>query len=357
MKRINKVGYYFFVILLFMVIFPVMLMAASKRPVTASELAMYSGADRQQLLEQGAKKEGKLTFYTSGIFEQSVQPVVEAFQKKYPFVKLDLWRAGTNTLVPRITEEFKAGSHLADTIEGTQTNMMVLQKMGIVEPFFSPALADIEEGAITKASKDGGAVAVAFRSMGLGVGYNPKLISKNELPKTYQGLLDPKWKGKMALVGTNTGASWLGVIIHAMGEEFAEKLAKQEFTVHMVAPPTLLDMIINGEYAFSPTIYESNVASAKRKGASTDWIPLEPVHVNVGQIALAKNPPHPYSAMLFIDFQLSKESAILIQQRGYDSLRKDVPSLSQPYKKYFGADSLESADKEQERFKKLFLTK
>ncbi len=344
------------VVLIVFLAFPGSLLLAANKPSTAAELAMYKGSDRQQILEEGAKKEGKITFYTSGTIEQSVGPLVDAFKKRYPFINVDIWRAGTNALTPRIVEEFKAGKSVFDNVEGTQANMMVLQKLGIIQPFYSPNLIYMEKDAITPAA-DGGAYTVVFRATGIGVGYNTKLINKSQLPKTYQDLLDPKWKGKMAIAGSNTGTSWVGVILNTHGEEFLKRLSQQDIVVHMVSGFALLNMVANGEFAFSPTIFDSHAIASKEKGAPVDWFPLEPVHVNVGQIALAKEVHHPHAALLFADFELSKEGAEIQKSKGYAHLRKDVPALTQPYKKYFGSDSIEEVKNNQELFNRYFLKK
>jgi len=351
-----KKGWYCLIAALFVVMVCPGSASAANKPVSGAELALYKGADRQQILEEGAKKEGKLTFYTSGTIEQSVGPLVDAFKKRYPFISVDIWRAGTNALTPRIVEEFKAGKGVFDNVEGTQTNMMVMQKLGIIQPFYSPNLAYMEKDAITPAA-DGSAYTVVFRATGIGVGYNTKLITKSQLPKTYQDLLDPKWKGKMAIAGSSTGTNWVGVIVETYGEDFLKRLAQQDFAVHMISGFALLNMVINGEFAFSPTIFDSHAIASKEKGAPVDWLPLEPVHVNVGQIALAKEVRHPSAALLFADFELSKEGAEIQKSKGYAHLRKDLPSLTPPYKKYFGSDSLEDSRKNQELFNRYFLKK
>src|SRR3989304_6666169 len=121
--------------------------SATKKPTTAAELALYSGPDRQQILEEGAKKEGKLVFYTVGIVNQAVRPVIDAFQKKYPFIKVDIWRAGSNDLLPRLLEEYRAGKHQCDVIEGTQLLSILMHKEGMIQPFYSPNLQSIQEDA------------------------------------------------------------------------------------------------------------------------------------------------------------------------------------------------------------------
>jgi len=331
---------------------PCPILAAAKKPVTLAELALYKGTDRQQILEEGARKEGKVTLYTSGT--QAVNPVTEAFEKKYSFIKVDSWRASSAPLISRTVEEFRSGRYAFDVMEGTQSNMMVLQELGIVQAFYVPNLIFMEEEGMTPAP-GGGVYAVALRSHGVGFGYNTKLVSKAQLPRTYQDLLDPRWKGKLAVAASDTGPNWAGTIYHKYGEELLRKIAAQDFTIHTVSALTLLDMIVNGEYPASPTIFDSAVFGRKQKGAPVAWVPLEPVRVNVGQVALAKHAPHPYAALLFADFKISKESAVIHRGLGYDNFRKDVLPIEQRYKKYFGQDTIEEVKEEHDLFNRLFM--
>jgi iron(III) transport system substrate-binding protein len=326
--------------------------AASKIPTTPAEIALYNGADRQQILEEGAKKEGKLTFYSSLTWARQF---ADAFQKKYPYIKVDVWRASSENIMPRVLEEHKAGKHVADVVEVTQVGGVVMEQLGVLQAIFSPNVAYIEEGAVSKSPR-GEVFRAAFRASGVGLGYNTKLITKDQIPKTYRDLLDPKWKGKMAIAGTDTGQYMMEAALDTYGEEFVKQLAKQEFDVHMVSARALLDMIINGEYAMSPSIFDAHVLESKKKGAPVEWIPLEPVHVNLGQIVVPKNSPHPYGAMLFVDFELSKEGAELYKAAGYNSTRKDVPALIS-FKKHYGAESMDDVKKNQAIFNKLFLKK
>jgi len=327
--------------------------AAVKKINSADELTRYKGADRQKILEEGAKKEGLLIFYTSSVW---APPIVKAFQNKYPFVKVITWRAGSSALIPKIMEEYGAGKHLFDVIEITQAGNTIMRTAGIAHSFYSPELAAIEEGALTKAP-EGGVYAAPFRTSGIGLGFNTKLVSKEQVPKTYRDLLDPKWKGKMAIAGESTGVNWMGTVLETQGEDVVRKLAKQDIQVHMVSGRALCDMVINGEYALSPTIFDSHVAESRAKGAPVDWMPLEPVHVNLGLIGLARYILHPHAALLFIDFELSKEGAAINKQGGYNPMRNDVPPLMKPYKKFYGSKSVEQTRQWSDLYNQLFLTR
>ena len=329
--------------------------SAAAKPVTAAELALYQGADRQQILEEGARKEGKLTFYTTGILTQSVRPFVDAFKKKYPYIKVEIWRAGTNKLIPRVMEEISAGRHIVDVIELPQSGQVLLQESQILQPFYSPNLVHIEKGVI-KAAPGGHAFSVGHWQSGISLGYNTKIISRQALPKTHHDLLDPKWKGKIPIPTSGTGISWAGACFEAYGEEFLKKASQQNFVAHAISGRALLDMIIAGEYEFSPTVFDSHVRKSKSKGAPLDWIPLEPVLCFTDHIMMSKYVAHPHAALLFIDFDLSKQAGEIYKMNGYNSPRKDV-SVEREYKKYHGPFSSDQAKLWNSLFNKYFLKK
>ncbi|MFC1815290.1 hypothetical protein ACFL0M_04955 [Thermodesulfobacteriota bacterium] len=95
MMRLNKRFVVLVVVSIF--VFTGSAMSAPKKPTTVAELALYKGADRQKILEEGAKKEGKLVFYTTGT---QAKYIVKAFQKKYSYIKVEMWRAGTRKFLP-----------------------------------------------------------------------------------------------------------------------------------------------------------------------------------------------------------------------------------------------------------------
>lgn len=337
-------------VLLVVIAFPAWVSAAQKLTATVKELALYKGADRQKILEAGARKEGRLIFYTSGILTQAVRPVVDGFQKKYPYIKVIIWRAGGEQLIPKIMEEYKSGKLPCDVIEGTLTTQLALQAAGISQPYYSPNLPYIDEGARMPAP-GGGVFSAGFRESGSGLGYNTKLIPGSDVPRTYRDLLNPKWKGKGALTGSDLAKDVVGAMLFTFGEEYVRRFADQNFAVQMISVRALADMIVNGEYSLSPCITDAHVTTSKQKGAPIEWIPLEPVLVTIGQIALSKQAPNPHAALLFSDFELSRESAEIHRQRGYNPTRTDASGRA-TYKKFYGVKTFE----ERMRYIKLFDT-
>ena len=135
MVTCRGIGYFFMYLWAAVFLFAGIAQPAQKKPATAAELALYEGADRQQLLEEGARKEGKLTLYTVGILTQTVRPKVAAFEKKYPYIKVEIWRASNDELFARVFEEYMAGRHVVDVIETTQSGELTAEERGFSSRF------------------------------------------------------------------------------------------------------------------------------------------------------------------------------------------------------------------------------
>ena len=120
-----------------------------------------------------------------------------------------------------------------------------------------------------------------------------------------------------------------------MGREYLDKMADQEVSVQDMAPAALMNLVVSGEVPLSPTIFDANVTIARQKGAPVEWRPLEPVVTTVGSAALMSKAPNPHTALLFIDFLLSKEGQQLIMKGGLWSPREDVGTVDQKFKKSY----------------------
>src|SRR4029450_3883579 len=153
---------------------PLSLSAQAKKPMTLSELASYNGADREQILVAGAKTEGKVVWYTS-LAGSSYKELAQGFEKKYPGIKVDVYRAASNELMARITAEAKARQYLVDTIETTLPLLKSLREAGLLAVYPSPHLAKYP----THAKENAGNGLYYWgvnRESFIGVGYNPNLI-------------------------------------------------------------------------------------------------------------------------------------------------------------------------------------
>src|SRR5438552_14022167 len=114
---------------------------AASFAASVEDVAMMKSADRQKILVEGAKKEGKLMWYTTLIVDQVVRPVKEAFEKEYPFIQIDFYRGNAENLVRRMLAEYQAKRYDVDLIDGTVSPVMV-QRAGLLQRFYSPFFAE-----------------------------------------------------------------------------------------------------------------------------------------------------------------------------------------------------------------------
>ena len=314
---------------------------AANVPMTSAQLALYQGADREKVLVEGAKREGQFTLYTSHTWFKTF---VKEFEKKYPFIRASEWRNDSKNVIRKVIEEVKAGRVLADVVETTADGLGVLKREGLFQEYFSPEARHYPND--LKPRGKNGFFYLPNRETYNSLGFNNQLIPSASAPRGLKDLLDPKWKGKMAITNTTTGARWLGNALESLGREFLEKLADQDVSVQDMAPAALINLVVSGEVPLSPTIFDANVTLAKQKGAPVEWRPLEPVVTTVGSAALLNKSSNPHSALLFIDFLLSKEGQQLIMKGGLWSPREDIGSLDQKFKKNYLDEKYSSEEME-----------
>ena len=305
--------------------------AAQAKPMSIAELALYRGKDRENILLEGAKREGQVTFYTSNTWVAG--PVSQEFEKKYPFVKANVWRSDSKALLRRLTDEHAAGKFLADVVETSPEYVTILSRNSMLQDYYSPELRFYDDNAKVKGKN--GVIAWTNREIYISLGYNTKLIPPAEAPKSLNDYLDPKWKGKMSIAGTTTGTQWIGAVLEARGREFLEKVSAQDINVQNISGAALSGLVASGEVPLSPTIFNSNVFTHKQKGAPIDWRPVDPVIAGVGTSGMVVNAPHPHAALLFLDYLHSKLGQEVAMKGGLSSARNDIGSLEQKFKKVY----------------------
>ena len=296
--------------------------AQTRKAMTISELVTYGGKDREQLLYAGAKGEGKVTWYTS-LAGDSYRGMVKAFETKYPGVKVEAYRVSGSEITTRMTEEAKAKRYIADTVETTEGNLMFMRDAFLLRPYLSPHFATYPEDAKEKSERGLYFWAIARESY-IGFAYNKKLLSKNAVPKNYEGLLHPELKGRMGVSISDPAYKVIGAIIRTRGVELVKKLKVQQIALHSIIPPALLDLIASGEVLASPAIFRNHTLNAIAKGAPVDWVPMDIVPTNVGGAAIAAQPPHPHAALLLADYLLGPDGQAVLEKFEYGSASKNL---------------------------------
>jgi iron(III) transport system substrate-binding protein len=305
---------------------------AFAQPKTVAEIALYQGPDRQQILIEGAKKEGQVLWYNANVW---LAKAAQEFEKKYPFIKVAIWRSDPTTQVKRVMEEYASGRYLVDVIESLDTGLRFIYREGIYQEHYSPELAYYPDQ-LKKKGKNGVFYA-PIRENYLGMAFNTKLIPPADAPKVYNDLLDPRWKGRMSLGADNAGHWWVGHVLDStgLGREFLEKMARQDVKTLPMAAAAIADLIVSGEVPLCPAIFNSTVVVAKQRGAPIEWRPLEPVMANLGCAGITTKAPHPHAAMLLIGYLQSKEGQEFLMKGGLSSPREDIGSLTQKFKKTY----------------------
>ena len=304
----------------------------SARALTAEEILTYKGPDRQKMLEDGARREGTVFIYSGMIVNQLLRPLTEAFERKYPFIKTRYWRGDSNQVLVKVLSEMQANALEADVVEGSGISAFAAAGSKIVLPFYSPMLEALPREDV---APDRTWAATRFRYIGLG--YNTNSISKDEAPKTYDDLLDPRWKGKMAWhVGSDASGALVTIsaLLATWGKEKTEaylsKLAEQEIAPLAVSNRQVVDQVILGEYWIGVGISAHHPVISAGRGAPSATVLLDPIPSLSDCIQVLKGARHPHAAMLFVDFILSTEVQRLMQAAEYFPSNPNVelsPSL------------------------------
>jgi len=292
----------------------------ASRPSTLADLAKYMGADRERLLYDGAKKEGKLVWYTSLVPSKEIAKAVES---KYPGVSVEVYRAGGIELLNKASSEAKARRYIADTIESTPGALMSLRDEQFFIPYNSPHLKAYPDRAKEKAS--GGMVFwTTDRESYIGVAYNKNAIRPADVPKNFDDLLKPGLKNKIGASTDESSARQIGAMVRAKGEGFVRKLKDQEVTLQAATGPGFNELIVTGEVPLSFVGFSTNVSHSAAKGAPIAWVPMELNVANAGGVGISAHAPHPNAGMLLLDFLISPEGQkMLTETFAYGSAAKE----------------------------------
>ncbi len=293
---------------------------AQPSAATTAALAALTGAERQKRLAEGAKKEGVVSIYTS-MPQDDMAALTTAFEAKYG-VKAKVWRSGSEKILQRGLLEAKASRFEVDVFETNSPEMEVLSREKVLIAGNSPFLNELIPQAIP-AHKEW----IATRLNIFTCAYNTKLVKKEELPKTYQDLLDPKWKGKLSVEADDS--DWLAETVMKMGEEKGIALFKEiarKNAVSVRKGHTLLsNLVASGEVPMALTVYNYKIEQMKNSGAPVDWFALDPTIARPNANGVARNAPHPHAALLFQDFELT-EGQVILGKRDFIPTSTKVPS-------------------------------
>jgi ABC-type Fe3+ transport system substrate-binding protein len=288
--------------------------------------AAVRAADPDPALVEAARKDGTVVWYSGMIINQIVRPLVERFEAKYPGIKVQYSRASGNDNALKIMNEARARRPLADMFDGT-TALNALLDGGLIAEF-RPA----EAQRYPANRKDPKGLWTSPNVYYYTAAYNTNLVPAAEAPKTFDDLLDPKWKGKMAWTYDLTVGGPPGFIHNILtikgqdkGMAYLKEFAKQQPVVIPAAQRVVLDKVIAGEYPIGLMTLSYHSTISANQGAPVQWLKMPPMIMSVNTVSVLKNAPHPNAARLLIEFLLSREGQEIMAANDYMPADPEVP--------------------------------
>ncbi|HEV8640539.1 MAG TPA: extracellular solute-binding protein [Methylomirabilota bacterium] len=265
----------------------------------------------QDPIVESARKEGRFTWYTSMNIDDS-QPLLDAFRKKYPFIKPELWRGSSEKVLNKIQTETRAGKFFFDVVAVNAFEAGFIKANKLAQPYLPPSAKAYRKGFV-----DPEGYWVDIYDNYFVLGYNTKLVAKAEAPKSWDDLLDPKWKGKFAMDPEDH--PWYLALQDAWGREKAEKygraLAGQ--TIQWRKGHTLIAQLLTaGEFPLG-LVYAHRIEELKQKGAPVEWVTTtDPIPAELHPILIAAKAQNVNAAKLFVEFIASREGQAMIKAFG-----------------------------------------
>jgi iron(III) transport system substrate-binding protein len=316
-------------------------------------LTRVTVAAENDAVVEAAKKEGALVFYTSMTADQG-QKVLGAFRARYPFIQPQIFRAVGERLLTKIMTEVQAGKYDFDVVQSAETQAYFLKRKNLLLKYVSPEVKYLQ-----KPFFDSDGFWAAVYIMPNVIGYNTRMLKKNEVPRTDEDLINPKWKGKIGM--DHTKPEWFAWKLKRMGEKagpaYMKKLGAQEFKLY-AGQTILTNLLAAGEFPLVLNTYVHTAEDIRRKGAPVDWVAQDPVFTKFQPIGVGAKASHPNAAKLFIDFVLSEEGQKLIASFGRVPTRRGVPTTVQGLDKLsYVVDEISAGDdynKNYELFRAVF---
>jgi iron(III) transport system substrate-binding protein len=235
--------------------------------------------------------------------------------------------------------EARAGRFEVDIFDTNGPEMESLHREKILQEVKSPYLADLIPQAIMPHREW-----VGTRLNIFALAYNTRLVKKDELPKKWEDLLDPRWKGRLGIEAADE--EWFAGVVGQLGEQkglqlFRDIAAKNGLSVRK-GHTLLTQLVAAGEVPLALTVYNYKAEQLKQKGAPIDWFVIPPAIARPNGIGMARRAPHPNAAVLFYDFMISDAQFLLLERDFVPTSRKIKTKLNQfPLKFVNSSDMLD----------------
>jgi iron(III) transport system substrate-binding protein len=283
--------------------------------------AIQARAQSEAELVRGAKKEGKVVYWTT-MRVPDAQALADAFEARYPFLKVEVVRISGDQLIERAIVENRTGRVTADVLDAF--SFKILQNKGMLQPYATPEATAYPEG--YKDPKNHWLTLYCAYNV---ISYNTKLVPAADVPKDWEDLLHPRWKGKLGI--DDQDYYWYAGMIKYWGEEkgrkYMESLARQDL-IWRRGRGLLTELMSTGEFDGVVVTFPDMVEQMKAKGQSVEWVKTtNPILVTLDMIGLPVKAPRLNAGKLFMNYSVSKEGQEVLRKRNRISARPDIKPL------------------------------
>jgi iron(III) transport system substrate-binding protein len=291
-----------------------------------TKYASLTGSARTDRLSADARKEGSLDIYTSNT---DIDDLVKAFEKTYSGVKVNVYRANSETVLQRASQEASANRTANDVVDTNDFELDSMSGAHLLAPYTGPAKAGLRAGAVFPDW-------TAERFNAFVIGWNTNVVPKGQEPKDIRDLADPKWKGKLALEVSDWDwyLAWHTYLTEKKGMTDAQVTS----LFHGLAANAKVEkghtvmgeLLSSGQFGVALSIYSHTVDKAAAKGAPVAWRPaVQPVILRPNGAALMARARHPAAALLWMDWVLTAGQKIIADSKRIPAA-KTVPGFTDP---------------------------
>jgi iron(III) transport system substrate-binding protein len=269
--------------------------------------------------------------------------LVQGFQERYPEIQVDYSGARGTEQAPKLIAEHQAGQHLVDVLVNGTTTQIDLLDAGILDPI-QPYLvgSEVQSAAgwlgdkFDFADDQGKAILVFHSAVKVPLAYNPRLISPTDI-KSYKDLLDPKWRGKLAMLDPRSAGAGLATATFfyttpSLGQDFLSQILAAGL-VFSKDERQILDWVARGQYPVALAPSETVAVELVRRGLPIESLDAEALQEGnyftsgFGAVGVLNKAPHPNATKVYVNWLLSREGQTEVSRAvGYPSRRLDVPT-------------------------------
>ena len=322
-----------------------------------ASLFLGGAAVAQQVDVDAAKREGKVVVYGT-VPPKSMGAINNGFQKKYG-IKVEYWRASSTKVMDRALTEWRAGRPGFDVVEGNRGVQLIMKDDGLFAKYISPSSHKFPDR-----FKDKEGVMTPWRFLPISILYNTELVKKGDMPKSFNDLLNPKWKGQISMPDPSqhtTTAQFLDNLDKLMGEkatQFVKGLANQRpHMVESLAP--VANVLVRGEAKLGITY----VKYIKQYKGPIDYVMIDKFLADPNYANLSAKADNPNAGKLYIEYVTSPEGQKAIAQEGefvlYPGINPDIHDAQTVAERSIFMDTPDEKEfkKLRDEYRKLFFNK